>query len=53
VVARNTEQNFGFAVPQKNRVFPPGVIYPSLVTTGLNAITAFSHKIPESQTIQT
>ena len=53
VIAHNTEQHFGSAVPPKNRILPPEVIYPALATTGLNAITAFSHKIPESQTIRT
>jgi len=38
--------------PQKLHI-TPGVIYPTLATTGLNAKTAFSHKIPEPQTIQT
>jgi len=49
VIAHNTEQHCGFgsAVP------PKIACYPTLATTGLNAITAFSHKTPESQTIQT
>ena len=53
MIANNTEQHFGSAVPPKNRILPPGVIYPTLATTGLNTITGFSHKIPQSQTIQT
>jgi len=27
----------------------PGIIYPTLATIGLNTVTAFSHKIPESK----
>jgi len=38
-----------FRYPQKSHI-TPGVINPTLATTGLNA---FSHKIPEFQTIQT
>jgi len=54
VISHNTEQRCGFgsAVPPKIAYYP-GVIYPTLATTGLNAITAFSRKIPEFQTIQT
>ena len=54
VIAHKTEKHCGFgsADPQKSQI-TPGVSYHTLATTGLNAITAFSHKIPESQTIQT
>jgi len=48
VIAHDTEQHCGFG-----SAVPPKIAYPTLATTGLNAITAFSRKIPESQTIQT
>jgi len=42
VIAHNTEQHCGFgsAVPPKISYYP-GVIYPTLASTGLNAITRF------------
>jgi len=36
VIAHNTEQDFGSAVPPKNRILLPEVIYPTEATTGLN-----------------
>jgi len=29
VIAHNIEQHFGSAVPPKNRILPPGAIYPT------------------------
>jgi len=46
------QNNIVVSVPRypQTRILPPGVTYTTLETTGLNAITAFSHRFPEYQT---
>jgi len=52
VIAHNTEEHFGSAVPQKSHITPGGNL-PHFCNHSIKCHNRFWHKIPESQTIQT